>query len=318
MSKVFEDAYKEFAAADVPDLWDRIEAGLTEKSAPVIADPKKPAKIVIFMKRYATTAAALVCVAVLIPAIMLVGKFGLGGNKSESAAYEAAPMEMAYEAEAPAAEAPEAEMYEEAAAEMYEEAAAEMFAETEMYENAAGGTVTEEAVAEEDAEADLFHAVEAASKTELYDEEEMVEEAEAASEAEAEEEPELEESAPAEADDAKKSAGEEAASKEGLVVEDAAEGLFYGNVKLKVIENSEMERFFEGTEKETFGYICRMTVLEDPEGLFAEGEELQIFVSALSSFYYVEDGVFILDLEAFDTEEGRYYTVKQFHEQIEP
>ena len=310
MSKVFEDAYKEFAAADVPDLWDRIEAGLTEKSAPVIADPKKPAKIVTFMKRYATTAAALVCVAVLIPAIMLVGKFGLGGNKSESAAYEAAPMEMAYEAEAPAAEAPEAEMY--------EEAAAEMFAEEEMYEEAAAETVAEEVAAAEDAEADLFHAVEAASKTELYDEEEMVEEAEAAPEAEAEEEPELEESAPAEADDAKKSAGEEAASKEGLVAEDAAEGLFYGNVKLKVIENSEMERFFEGTEKETFGYICRMTVLEDPEGLLAEGEELQIFVSALSSFYYVEDGVFILDLEAFDTEEGRYYTVKQFHEQIEP
>lgn len=310
MSKVFEDAYKEFAAADVPDLWDRIEAGLTEKSAPVIADPKKPAKIVTFMKRYATTAAALVCVAVLIPAIMLVGKFGLGGNKAESAAYEAAPMEMAYEAEAPAAEAPEAEMY--------EEAAAEMFAEEEMYEEAAAETVAEEAAAAEDAEADLFHAVEAASKTELYDEEEMVEEAEAAPEAEAEEEPKLEESAPAEADDAKKSAGEEAASKEGLVVEDAAEGLFYGNVKLKVIENSEMERFFEGTEKETFGYICRMTVLEDPEGLLQEGEELQIFVSALSSFYYVEDGVFILDLEAFDTEEGRYYTVKQFHEQIEP
>lgn len=310
MSKVFEDAYKEFAAADVPDLWDRIEAGLTEKSAPVIEEPKKPAKIVTFMKRYATTAAALVCVAVLIPAIMLVGKFGLGGNKSESAAYEAAPMEMAYEAEAPAAEVPEAEMY--------EEAAAEMFAEEEMYEETAEEAVAEEAAAAEDAEADLFHAVEAASKTELYDEEEMVEEAEAAPEAEAEEEPELEESAPAEADDAKKSAGEEAASKEGLVAEDAAEGLFYGNVKLKVIENSEMERFFEGTEEETFGYICRMTVLEDPEGLLAEGEELQIFVSALSSFYYVEDGVFILDLEVFDTEEGRYYTVKQFHEQIEP
>lgn len=38
MSKNFEQAYKELAQIEVPDLWDRIEAGLTSKSAPENSD----------------------------------------------------------------------------------------------------------------------------------------------------------------------------------------------------------------------------------------------------------------------------------------
>ena len=38
MNKNFEQAYKELAQNEVPDLWDRIEAGLKEKSAPAKKD----------------------------------------------------------------------------------------------------------------------------------------------------------------------------------------------------------------------------------------------------------------------------------------
>lgn len=322
MSKVFEEAYKELAKTDVPDLWDRIEAGLSEKSAPVEIfteqEEKKPAKIVTFMKRYATTAAALVCVAILIPAILLVGRLGIGGSKSESAACEeAAPMEMiCAEGAAPVAEAAEAEfeaeVYEAAAAEapaaeMSEaeecEEAAAVVSDTEMYEDAA----VQEAVAVEEETAKGETAIT-----------ESVEEAVETTEAEMVE------------DVAKRN--------EVAQAETDGEKTIYRNVKLKVIENTETERFFEGTDEEIFGYICRMKVLEDPEGLLAEGEELQIFVSSFSSIYYVEDGVFVLDLEALDAEafeagavekeaagddvsdagEKRYYAVKQFHAQTEP
>ncbi len=34
MSKDFEQAYKEAAQMEAPDLWDRIEAGLQNKSVP--------------------------------------------------------------------------------------------------------------------------------------------------------------------------------------------------------------------------------------------------------------------------------------------
>ena len=34
MSKDFEQAYRELAEREIPDLWDRIEAGLESKSTP--------------------------------------------------------------------------------------------------------------------------------------------------------------------------------------------------------------------------------------------------------------------------------------------
>ncbi len=326
MSKVFEDAYRELAKTDVPDLWDRIEAGLSEKSAPVTMikemdaaekasgisedsetrGQKKPAKIVTFMKRYATTAAALICVAILIPVVLTVGRFGIGGSKSESAAYEeAAPMEMAYEesaaapaAEVPAAEVPAAEMFEEAA----EAPAAEVYAEEAVEAPEAEAFADEEMYAEEEMwEAEISNgqmAGEGGRKMAV-----MEAEPAEAEEAEPEEEKEISEEA--------------AKTKEGLLTEDFEEKIFYGNVKLKVIENSESKIYFEGTEAEEYGYICRMTVQEHSEGLLEEGEELQIFVSALSSYYYAENGVFVLDLEAFETDDGRYYTVKKYHTQTE-
>ncbi len=127
MSKNFEEEYKALANEDLPDLWNRIEAGLTNKDASLMEDEKrqdeKPAsgktppkdnfgKIISFFTRYRTAAAAILCVVVAIPAFLLLGRTGkdqLWEGAEDTASQEMAEetsQEMAEEA-APAEEAPE-------------------------------------------------------------------------------------------------------------------------------------------------------------------------------------------------------------------
>ena len=100
MSKNFEEEYKKLALDEVPDLWDRIEAGLSEKSAPATHAPgdqreaagkqdrayrkksdKQGKTVRVFFRRYAGAVAAVFCVFIIIPAVMLIGRTG---NKSLS------------------------------------------------------------------------------------------------------------------------------------------------------------------------------------------------------------------------------------------
>ena len=83
MKKDFETAYKELANTEVPDLWDRIEAGLSEKSAPAetkaeknkkTAPVNKKTKIAVFMRKYSALAAAIVCAIILIPTMIVMKK----------------------------------------------------------------------------------------------------------------------------------------------------------------------------------------------------------------------------------------------------
>ena len=83
MKKDFETAYKELANTEVPDLWDRIEAGLSEKSAPAetkaeknkkTAPVNKKTKIAVFMRKYSALAAAIVCAVILIPTMIVMKK----------------------------------------------------------------------------------------------------------------------------------------------------------------------------------------------------------------------------------------------------
>ncbi len=122
MNKNFEQAYKELAQNEVPDLWDRIEAGLKEKSAPAKKDiqeekytqkmeeskAQSPVKggigpVIKILKRYSALAAAAVCVAVVIPAALFLGRNGnLSGSNME--AISAAPEEALETAEEAALE----------------------------------------------------------------------------------------------------------------------------------------------------------------------------------------------------------------------
>ena len=99
MSKDFEQAYKEAAQMEAPDLWDRIEAGLKSKSVPeektdrdiIVSEAKTEKESVSgeeapekkadrrrmpvnfpYLKRYSGVIAAAVCVAVILPVMALL------------------------------------------------------------------------------------------------------------------------------------------------------------------------------------------------------------------------------------------------------
>ena len=164
MKKDFETAYKELANTEVPDLWDRIEAGLSEKSAPAetkaeknkkTAPVNKKTKIAVLMRKYSALAAAIVCAIILIPT-MIVMKKSDSKFMSESAYDEKA---VAEEAGAASMMTEEASVETEAVAEVaemeQEEAAKEPKMESKVaaaeafsQEESASGAVKESAKAD--------------------------------------------------------------------------------------------------------------------------------------------------------------------------
>lgn len=97
MKRDFEREFKELKISEVPDLWNRIEAGLSDKK--IAASGSGAAAISVnrynFGKRavwrkWGTLAAACVCVALIIPAISLVIG-NLGGRKSNYSGASFAP-----------------------------------------------------------------------------------------------------------------------------------------------------------------------------------------------------------------------------------
>lgn len=165
MSKSFEQEYRNLAQSELPDLWDRIEAGLTRKAVTenftptqTTAEPemvvqkaagiietapvqkeissreqdenqnRKKNVVISFFRRYEAAAAALLCVVILVPAFFVMRQIGMGGVKSESAmpAEEYAAAEaMREETESAEAPAAMADMEFEAAENFEMEAAAE-------------------------------------------------------------------------------------------------------------------------------------------------------------------------------------------------
>ena len=154
MKKDFETAYKELANTEVPDLWDRIEAGLSEKSAPAetkaeknkkIAPVNKKTKIALFMRKYSALAAAIVCAIILIPTMIVM-------KKSESKFMS----ESAYDEKAVAEEAGAASM-------MTEEASVETEAVAEVAEMEQEEAAKEPKMESKVAAAEVFSQKESAS-----------------------------------------------------------------------------------------------------------------------------------------------------------
>ncbi len=97
MKRDFEREFKELKLSEVPDLWNRIEAGLSDKK--IVSSVSDAAAISVnrysFGKRavwrkWGTLAAACVCVALIIPAIsVVIGN--LGGRKSNYSGASYAP-----------------------------------------------------------------------------------------------------------------------------------------------------------------------------------------------------------------------------------
>lgn len=127
MNRDFEKEYIALAQDEIPDLWDRIEAGLSERTAPETKQISKT-KTVSFWRKYAGLAAAVLCAVVVIPAFMRTRQM------NKSASFEA-------EAEAPAG-----------AAQTTEECAAEEAAEAVYDTTAESGAGSMEEASHETAE----------------------------------------------------------------------------------------------------------------------------------------------------------------------
>lgn len=151
MSKDFEKEYIELAKSEIPDLWSRIEAGLTEKSTPVENTNTAPGNQLMcegnakWTKKYAGLAAAVLCIALIIPALMFLRPAQSKSSSADASAPEAAAEEIteitdadAYEGmalEEAAEESVGAESYDEAVLGAVPEALEEMN-EAESQENA--------------------------------------------------------------------------------------------------------------------------------------------------------------------------------------
>lgn len=284
MNRDFEIAYKELAKNEVPDLWDRIESGLSEKSAPVdrkaesgkntVSDRAKAGsgeKIILvrgrsrtelFIRKYATLAAAVVCLMILIPTAIVLRQAS-GKSLSESAATAEAftTAEMAEKAEAETVEEAGAAAWEEAAA---EEAPAEAVAE--MTEAAAEEPMKEAAVMADEAKQ---------AQTDM-------------------------------------SAQQAAAGKN----DQFASTLTNVTIKVeKVQEQPENKITNDNEELEATGIYYTVIVQNDPSGVLKEGEEITLFVPMTSSVRLSSDGIFELDL-ALSEKSDHVYTVAEYHRQL--
>lgn len=88
MKRDFEKEFRELKLGEVPDLWNRIEAGLSDKkiAASVSENAMADSNVYKFGKgsiwrRWGTIAAACLCVAIILPALSLV-LGNLGGRKN--------------------------------------------------------------------------------------------------------------------------------------------------------------------------------------------------------------------------------------------
>lgn len=271
MKKDFEQAYRELAQNEAPDLWDRIEAGLSEKSAPATVKVRiqvtKPAqqqrrrKLFLFCMKYATLVAALLCIVFLIPVTRNISHSS-GGNSFSGAV--AADNGGASATDTSAQEAPAAD---------------------DRVTGAVGGTAK--------AQDDLTKYAQTAPK------------AESAAEAPAE----VEEARSAAADDmdagtagnatlqssADSSAGDEITDAEKMMSDlerlKEDEIIFHVIIRVTEINHTELSENID-----EFGTLYTFFVEKSSSDALSVGEEHVLFVPAYSSYAFMEDGVYEIDL----------------------
>lgn len=300
MSKNFAEEYKALANEELPDLWNRIEAGLTPKTTALAeeaediqdinqtpkethpAEKPEKAKVISFLFRYRTVVAAALCVVVILPAAIFMGRINRSKSSPEFATDMAAPMnngattEMWDDVAAEAAEEPEefeagaaaaedmsdgtiADMTDARSSDMDEAAVKEM-----QGDRSSSGAMSEAAAddAEEEMEA-------------LFDKQEAEQSSNAAS-----------------IQEEKKEYGKTEKIYERITIEAA-------------------ERTGETVETERdFYYGVEMKVISDPSGELQEGTQITVWVSMLSSMAYVQGEEYELDL-SYDPDRECPYQVKR-------
>ncbi|MDO4303265.1 MAG: hypothetical protein Q4D94_05065 [Bacillota bacterium] len=301
MSKNFEQEYKALAENDLPDLWDRIEAGLSSKTITsksseakesigetgaeeiqeVITGKKSQAdhnRAIFYFSKYKTVVAAAICVIVILPAFLVLGKINTSKSYSTAEAADeasdaAAPMMEAADTAAIAETAEEAAYAEEApeegmTAEGGMEAEERMVAEESMAADEAYDDSMSDMLASED---NGTAGSAAGGITEDLKEEAQKQQADASS--------------------AKKSSE-----------------IIYQNVTVKVLEATGDEVV---TQKDWFCGM-KVEVVSDPAGELEQGTELTLWVSLTSSVAYVNGKEYELDI-SYDPDRECDYQIEAAH-----
>lgn len=307
MSKNFEEEYKALASEDLPDLWSRIESGLTPKYAALPKDAKDSrrvegkgikeepgSKVITFFYKYRTVAAAAVCAIVIIPAVIMLGR--VGRSKTWEAADEAAQgvdssaQEESGETAAAVAEDIWDDAEDETAAvtkELPEPGMAGGVADGALSRNMDSGGASQEGsdrfsgngkeLADMDSisEAAVEMADADSASGAIADMAEMVDGAEEASES-------------------KKYAQIENASQESAKVEslEAEKVKVYEGVTVKATQNTGET---VQTERNMFHGV-KMKVIKDPSGELAKGTEITVWIALSSSQAYIQGEEYTLNL----------------------
>lgn len=320
MSKNFAEEYKTLANEELPDLWNRIEAGLTPKTtsqageehSPDMEQTIKPAapeakqkaelekkkekgKVISFLFRYRTVVAAAVCVIMILPAVILLGR----NNRSKSFSGFAADMAAETQEEAPADDAADME-----SEEMYlteSDDAAE--APAEEPEAEAGGAAFDNgsdgagACAETALIEDLDSEGAAEKKMDQQEnrnvQKEMSDEAADITEDIAEEE---------------KALPETQRTDQSFSSTTNREAKIFERVTVEAAEQTGENVKTDGD----FFYGINMKVIEDPSGELTEDTEITVWVSYLSSVAYVQGQEYVLDLSYDPGRECPYQVKKNY------
>lgn len=320
MSKNFAEEYKTLANEELPDLWNRIEAGLTPKAtsqageehSPDMEQTIKPAapeakqkaepekekekgKVISFLFRYRTVVAAAVCVIMILPAVILLGR----NNRSKSFSGSAADMAAETREEAPADDAADMaseEMYltesDDAAEAPAEEPEAE--AGSAAFDNGSDGAgACAETALIEDLES------EGAAEKKMDQQENRNVQKEMSDEA---------------ADITEDIAEEEKALPETQRTDQSFSSTT--NREVKIFERVTVEAAEQTGENvktdEDFYYGITMKVIEDPSGELEEDTEITVWVSYLSSVAYVQGQEYVLDLSYDPGRECPYQVKKNY------
>lgn len=301
MSKNFAEEYKALANEELPDLWNRIEAGLTPKTTALAEEaediqdirqtPKEtqPAKksekgkVISLLFRYRTVVAAALCVVVILPAAILMGRINRSKSSPEFATDMAAPMD----------NGATTEMCEDVVAEATAEEPEEFEAGAAAAEDMADGTI-----------ADMTDALptdmnEAAEKEMQGDRSSSGAISEAAAD-------DAEEELKALFDKQKNNQISSAALNREEKKEDGKSEKVYEKITIEAMKQT-------GETVQTdknFYYGVEMKVISDPSGELQEGTQITVWVSMLSSVAYMQGEEYELDL-SYDPDRECPYQVKK-------
>lgn len=288
MSKDFEKAYKELAEREAPDLWDRIEDGLMERSTQSETDTGLSArsfgrkkKFLFEMRKYSAMAAAVICVIIIIPVLIRMNRSAkIFENESSGAAMDMAPPQETGGMEQAAQEAAEEECAESA------NGAADETAEP-------GSKLSEESMAVKSA-ADAAGDVsgQAAAATE---QESLAAEVTAATEQ-------------APSDGAERAAEPKKEAQQAFDAEE--EVLFH-----VVLEVTGSEELLSEEDSGQNGVVYTAVVQKDPGRRLNEGDEITVFVPAYSSAALKEDASFEVDLRR-QSGDDYSFTICGYHNQV--